>query len=516
MSNNKLLNLEPIKKFLDLMVLFAIVGEFVFFPSWENSAGCLMFFLVYCVFRLFFLRSSIILYHPFSFLAYVTLFLACFIPLPATLLEGKEISYGFEVPLQTFFWETVLFFIASLAFYLNVNKVNSGSIFLKRFLYLNNFFNVTESALWKMGILGVSIRIWLIYISGSVEFGDVNNKFLYGLIYLQYAPILILFPALVKFRTKRSKYVWFYLSFIIILSLASNSREALINPLIMLVVLFFISFILCYNTFKLSVVRVLSLILISIVLLNFLSDVSLAILANRSFRSQIGRLELFNKTIDTLSDEQYMNKLRKSSLEERNRINSYNLGWDENYLNNFMLNRYGNMRITDQTLYYANKVGFDNDKMKEIFYLKSIALIPLPILNFFGFKLNKNDLLYSQGDLLYSIGGNSSSLGTYRVTSLISDTLVTFGYFGLFFLFLALYILFYLLESFVILINNQPHYSIFSLVSVFLFIGMLRHSNGLFTITSYLFRGFWEGCFTYWLITFIFRKFSMLKSNKNL
>lgn len=35
---------------------------------------------------------------------------------------------------------------------------------------------------------------------------------------------------------------------------------------------------------------------------------------------------------------------------------SYSEGWDETYVDNFLLNRYCNMRITDETLYYAMKL----------------------------------------------------------------------------------------------------------------------------------------------------------------
>lgn len=52
---------------------------------------------------------------------------------------------------------------------------------------------------------------------------------------------------------------------------------------------------------------------------------------------------------------------------------SYSEGWDETYVDNFLLNRYCNMRITDETLYYAMKLkGWDsygNKQMRDMFWI---------------------------------------------------------------------------------------------------------------------------------------------------
>lgn len=39
-----------------------------------------------------------------------------FLPLPATLLENKPITYGLQIPYMTFLFETLLFIVSSFAF----------------------------------------------------------------------------------------------------------------------------------------------------------------------------------------------------------------------------------------------------------------------------------------------------------------------------------------------------------------------------------------------------------------
>ena len=92
------------------------------------------------------------------------------------------------------------------------------------------------------------------------------------------------------------------------------------------------------------------------------------------------------------------------------------------------MNRYGNMRISDETIHYADKIGWGNIKMQDNFFLRAITVFPLPVLNLFNYKVNKHELEYSPGDMLYKTAtGLYQSLGGYRVTSHAGDGLATFA-----------------------------------------------------------------------------------------
>lgn len=515
---SKDMTIRAIRNWLNIILYVSIVGEMIFFPSWENFVGCMMVFCVLQIFSRFFLKKSIIIRHTFSFLTYLTLFLACFIPLPATLIEGKPITYGFEVPIETFFWETVLFITASLGFYISVKTKSKQNNLIQRILIRHGFFEADSKAIWIMGLIGFFIKIRQLAIGGSAEFGDVSGKFLSGLTYLQYAPLILLFPKISNTKKGDEVYIWTYTVILFLISIATNSREAIVHPIFIIILLLGID-VLNGNKSILRSVSPPKLILGTFTLLflvNLLSDISLAMLATRGVRKDVSKLELFSRTITTLQDENTLARLRKASFENRGKINSYGMGWDETYLNNFMLNRYGNMRITDQTLYYTNKIGFANEKMRNGFDVKVMASFPQPLLQMFGVNIDKNDLLYSPGDMLFMIGGGGTSLGSFRVTSLISDGLATLGYACIPVLCILFFLTFRLLDSFVIQKESMAIYATLALILVFNFVGMLRHSDGLITLVGYLIRGFWQQCFTYWFVISLINLIVKRKSSSSI
>ncbi|MCL7988650.1 hypothetical protein M8998_11945 [Sphingobacterium sp. lm-10] len=496
-----------LRKWLDIIIYVSIGCEMIFFPSWANLAGCGMTLLVWLIFKIFFLKQYLIVLHPFSFFAFLSLFLARYIPLPATLLEGKPITYGFEAPYQTFFWETIMFVVAALAFYFATRKNISKNNFLQNFLYKQGFFKTDTITLWILGAIGLAVRIQQLSVANEVEFGDVNNKFLAGLVYLQYAPLIMLFPKLanISANERRNVFVWLYVGLLFVTSFATNSRQAMIYPIFTIALLAFLHTL----RERISVFKLISparLVVLSVTIifgLNLISDVSLAMLVNRSGRSDISRSELFDKTWETLQDDEVMERLRMISAEESDNITAYNLGWDETYLSNFMLNRYGNLRVSDQTLYYADKVGYGNEKMRDSFIDKVTAIFPLPFLSFLGIHLDKDELLYSPGDMLFTTAGNLNALGGFRVTSLVADGLATFGYWAFPLQFILLFLSFKLMDCFVFYRKKRLVYSTLGLINVFGFLGMFRNSIGVIVLVTYLLRGFWQECFIFWLVVFI-------------
>lgn len=511
-------SLKGLKKWLGVVLYVSIVCEMLFFPSLENFAGCVMSFIVWLIFKNFFLKQDIIVNHPFSFLVYFSMFLTRYIPLPATLLEGKPITWGFQVPFLTFFFETVLFIVASLSYYFIIRRNDFHNNNIQKLLFKLRFFDSNPKMLWVLGCIGVVTRI-ISMAEGTAEYGDVGGKFIVGLRYLQYSPIILLFPKLSGIDYKKNFFIWFYILLLIVISFATNSRREMIYPLSTVGLLFFISIIKTnMSIFKrFSPYKIISILLIVFFGLQFVSNVSIAMLANRSGRLDISRSELFQNTLETLQDRQLMKNLRSMSFEEKSTISSYYHGWDETYLDNFMLNRFGNLRVSDQTLYYADKIGFGNVKMQETFFNKVFAILPTPILNSFNIDVNKSDLDFSPGDMLYLLGSNTYSfaLGGYRVTSLSADGLATFGYFSFLIFFILLFISFKLLDNLVYYSNGKVVYSTLGLINIFGIFGMFRNSIGSINLVNYIFRGFWQDCFTFGIMIFLVRILLLLIKKVN-
>lgn len=504
-----------IKRWGSVVMLLAVAMEMIFFFSWENLAGCVMTLIAWVIFSQVFLKKSVILYHPFSFMMYLSMVMYRVLPLLATLLEWKPVTYGFENAFTTFFFETLLFVVSSFAFYIICAQDNRSNNILSKLLYSLGFFSNSRLLLWLLGFTGIAARLF-IYLTGEIEYGNVLGKFAEGLTYLMYAPVVLLFTSLLNLPENNShqkRLIWIYFAFLFVINIPTNSREAIILPFFTLALLFLVDFIKEQRDIRgiFTVKRVVVLSLSLVVAYFLITNVSLAMLATRSIRSDVDWRTLLSETTEIIQDKELIERL-KSFEEESSVLQPYSVKWNEVYLDNFMLNRYGNMRITDQTLYHAGNIGYNNDMMKRSFYQKVLALIPTPFLKVFGSEVDKKRLEYSPGDLLYALGSKNNIMQGYRVTSHVGDGLATFGYWYFPLQFIMFFLVFKLLDTFIYFSRSgSVIYSPFALMNIFIFLGMFRNSNGLLTDVTYCLRGYWQGCITFLLISFAIRLVFKLK-----
>ncbi len=511
-SNNTTI-LSVVKKIIRLILIISIISEMIFFPSWENFCGCIMTFICWYIFDHFFLLRAIILKYPFAFIMYTSMFFYRFLPLPATLLENKPITYGLQIPYMTFLFETLLFIVSSFAFRFSFSLNRKNNKLQKILLRIGFFKPLPSTVIWVLGCIGLLARLSSFAV-GNVEYGDIGNKFTSGLIFLMYTPFCLFFPSLYTYQSqklknsKHNKALWAYFTIVTLLGIASNSRENMIiaiGTFILIGLLYQIKRNIHFS--QISPAKILFMGIITYIGINILSDFSTAMLYNRSIRSDVNKKELLNRTLETYKNKELMNKLNQiNQLEKAQPLLSYKYGWDETYVDNFMLNRYCNIRITDQTLYYALNTTDDNNRMKKNFIDNLISLLPTPILERLDIDLNKQDIRHSRGDLLYAIGTHSNIFSGFRVTSHVADGLMTFGllYFPIqFIIFLCI---FKLQNALVFYTRKKYIYSIFGLICFFTFFGLFRNANGCSGDTMYLLRGFWQSLILFGSLSYIIRK----------
>lgn len=143
------------------LILFCILEMLFYFSLW-NIMGCIMTIISWLIFSRIFLKREIIVLHPFSFLTFLSMSLYRILPLFATFLEGKPISYKFENAIETFTLETCLYLVSALAFYFAIKKKIKNN-FIQRFLLRLHFYAPpTPRVLWILGGIGLCIKFWFI------------------------------------------------------------------------------------------------------------------------------------------------------------------------------------------------------------------------------------------------------------------------------------------------------------------------------------------------------------------
>lgn len=445
------------------------------------------------------LNEQVIREHTFAWLLFFSMSMYRILPLMATLLEGNSIGYNFVLPFETYSGETLLYFVSALSFYLAINYKNPLRS-LKRILFKCGFYNqVSNKIIWSIGLLGFFLNL---YVLGSkIETGDVIGKTLVGFTFLQLAPLLLFFPVLygedknrvIEYNSK----CFCYLILLILVAFATNSREAILEPIGTFVLLFLLSYINCEKEIRHRVNKkhLVYGILIILFVLPIINDISLAMLYNRTFRDDVSKKELLSRTMDTFLDKEKMETLHllKEKKEDKETIISIKntKKWTEVYVSNFALNRYCNLKVTDNTLYHAKKVGFSNELMYNDFWIEIVALLPAPILNFLGVHYDKDER-YSRGDKLKALSENRHPFSSYLITSHLADGLLTFGYFYFPIEFLLFFIRFLFLDTFLFRYKDKVYYSVFGLITIFSFLAMFRHADGCCDSLPYLLRGYWQ------------------------
>lgn len=484
---------ESIAYWGDRLIIVAILLEMVLFFSLPNLAGCFMTLVSWVIFKKIGLNSKYIERHYFPWLVFLSMSMYRILPLVATLMEGKPVSYCFKVPFETFFGETLLYAISALAFWLVARKDNNNG--MKRFCNRIGLYRpLTPVQMWILGFIGLAISMFV----RGVEMGDAGGKFLQGFGFVKFAPLLIAFPSLWDVCKKDVIYekdnkVIGYFVLLFVLSFAGNSRYALLEPFGTVFLLFFISVIKTGKPMRYFIkpTYAVGVLLTVSVVIPVLTDVSTAMLSVRGVRSGINTERLFELTWDAFWDKENLRKIEfMSKLGAQEELTE---DWEEIYLDNFALNRYCNMRITDVALYNGERAveNGHREDLKDDLTARCIRLLPTPVLNIFGLNATKVGF-GSRGDLLKSMSSGQTIYVSLLVTSHLGDGIATFGYYYFIIQFLLFFLELKLIDSFSYIKGGKVVYSIMGLIVVFSFLGQFRNANGCMGELSYILRNFWQ------------------------
>lgn len=511
--------LDLLRRIIRILAIVAIPLELLFFPSIENLAGCFMMATVTIIFTTFFLKRDIIVEHPFPFMMFLSMFLYRYLPLPCTMLERKPVSYGMEVAVETFLLETLSFLMGCIAFSVicrSSTKIRGLRIWYNTFHFYDE---PSDKLIWIIGLMGIVAR------AATISLGDLENvngalmTLVSGIVKFRYMPLILFFPGLFKKDYEKpidfaKPILWIYIIIVEILNLATNSRNEILYPIGIIVLLWLLA--MCLEKTKINQIlapkRLIVILIFGFISVSFLTTASDAMLSVRNVRSNVGFFDLLKLTIEEMkgisADEVV------DSLTEVPKVDSYSEGWTEEYLDNAFLNRYANMRVSDETLFYVTQLDDNGIKsLREDFNNRILSIAPQPLLNLLGTDINKAKYHNSRGDVLcyYAGYGNSYTLYNYIVTSHLADGIVEFGAFYFPIQCLLWIVCFKLQDLFTTVFKDKRVYSLYGLMSIYAFLAQFRNANGVFTDIGYILRSYWQGIFIFIIVYFMATVLSRVK-----
>lgn len=488
-------NLRAIKKSLWIILDICFVLEMILFPSLDNLVGGIVTYAsTYTYFKLIF-NNDIIMRRPVSFIATVYLFLFMYLPLPVTLIDGNSMSHDLINPVKTYFLQ-LFYVITVLCSFIIADHWCSRHNGLYKFLDKCGYFiPPTNIQLWILGIIGILIKFFIF----RNQFGDETQSGLGTLkmfSILVYCPICIYFkdifgkdkPTLFEKRT-----IWAYMIALSILFISSNSRGLMLSPFVIWVFSYIIQQI-YYGKSKnfFSLKKIILGLLAVLIVMGPVTDMGIAMLITRNERSNMDFSELLKRTLYTFQDKELLDRAKamEQAIESQDNGSLVIGDWNESYVSNIFFNRLCNYRVADESIYYADVVGYSNKKMQNVF-VTDILLAPIgPIARLLTNENKANYDLSPMDYLFYMKSGYG--IGGHRVGGDVGLGLATFGYFYYPLLLITLIIVFILLNSVCVYYSGIINISFYTLILAYSeYFLKLQVGRGLESQVSYLIWGFW-------------------------
>lgn len=172
----------------------------LFFDIANIYAACVLC-LSWLLIRNLCLKEFTLTYYPASFL--MTLGLAMFynaLPIPLTLLEGKEVTYNLRIPYTTFTHHGLFAIVISMTHFL-YTTASGGRNPIRDLLAHTSFYRQPANAeIWISAIIGFSAAFHTYFILGSwqTEPADCGPGYYIASTFTQFIwmPLLLLFPKL--------------------------------------------------------------------------------------------------------------------------------------------------------------------------------------------------------------------------------------------------------------------------------------------------------------------------------
>lgn len=383
--------LEAIKHWMGRILLIACVLEMFFFPSEENLVGCVSLIYGWFLISSFAIRRKYLKQYVLPTMVMFGLgFCYFFLPILVTLVEGKPLTFNFQVPYLTFFNQMISVTVITLAFRWAL-KVYKPKCVLNRFWNKVGYMTVlSEKEIWIIGVIGLIALLSIVSGQGAErEFQGTGNAAAIVVRVLSsfaMAPVCIYFKRLYgdNSPTTTRPYVKYYIIILMIIGLATTRRMMIFNSVVTIALIYV--FLLLYNN-RNSLFRknVIITFLGGFLVMGPLADLAMAMILNRQLVYSTNATDTMKKVWNLYQDKERLHSAYQYFMATTDNGGNNQNGWSEYYVNNIFLDRFCNLRTIDGTLYNAKKAGFGCDEGLEYYKDFWINELPSPIANSMGY-----------------------------------------------------------------------------------------------------------------------------------
>lgn len=436
------------------------------------------------------------------------------LPIPATMIEGKPVTFRFEVPYLTFFNLMLNVTTIVLAFHACRHIYKEGWL-TRIWKSMGYFKNPTTNQVWVLAILGFLALLWNVNTQGT-ELQEAENKgaigqFLNVFRVYAYVPIVLLFTKYWSDKNKvtfSKRLVWIYILVLSGVAIASTRRMILMNMAVSWAVMYFFTLIL-ENGKLLSPKRIFLIIAGFYLLTGPVADLATAMIVNRATSYDSSASSTFSNVMRLYSDKEALHNAVQMGVFSNTDNGGDNMsGWSEYYLDNIFLDRFCNLRTQDITLDYAQRLGYGSKRMKEYANNFLIFQIPSPILKALGYEQNKFENNYTPGDLLSTDAlAYTYQYAGFRVCGDSAVGLSWMGYPYYIFAFFIYILLFYFLSSLVSTRGTQITIPVPVIIGLTVYMAYFNNATGIFKTIALLVRQGWQDILIYCVTMFIIRRF---------
>lgn len=388
-------NIGKIKLIGRFVLIIGSILEIILFPAFKNFLWCLLFLYSWFLFEKFVFKNENFKRYLLPTLAVSgNILMYAFLPLIVTLIEIKPVTFNFEVPFDLCAYQAINITVIIAAYALCISVYKPDNILVKVWAKIGFFTPPTDKQIWTFAFicLGVFIFNSLTFseavdgidgVVASAEGGGIASAFQGLFKTCLLIPVCLFFKNFYGSYEKRDNKVLFLAFFfvIVICSIITTRRRYIFEGALVFFILYCLKNIVFSNRQFVNAKRMLLLLAAFFVIGGPVSNLAIAMAVVRN----MGETHSLRQVLDLYNDKEKMYAI-KQIYTASNEVGGNKNGWSEYYVDNALLDRFCNLRVQDATLFYAEKLGFDNPVMHKYMEDRLSTLVPGVLANLGGLE----------------------------------------------------------------------------------------------------------------------------------